>query len=346
MGARSPVPRPLGRALEPLYAGVVAARNRSFDRGRRVVDPGVPVVSVGNLSVGGTGKTPVVMAIVRWLLEAGRRPCVAMRGYGPRIDGISDEQAEYMERFGDDAPVVAQPDRVAGLAELRARRPEIDCAVLDDGFQHRFVARRLDVVVADATRSPFDDRLLPAGWLREPPASLARAHALVVTHARAAGEPAASALEARARAVNGGLTVARGEHAWARLAVSGPAGAAERREAPSWLGGKRVAVACAIGSPDGLLRAVRALGPSEVVETLRRDHHLWTPEDAAEIGGARADVVLTTAKDWSKLRRALPADWPTPVARPELEIEWTAGAEALERLVLDAAAPVGPAVVG
>src|ERR1043165_360740 len=161
---RGPVPGAVGRLLARGYAWEIGRRNRRYDAGRGVVRFDRPVISVGNLSVGGTGKTPMVAHIVGLLLEAGRRPCIAMRGYAGR-GGMSDEAEEYRGRFPG-IPIVARANRTLGLIELFSREHETggqqtDCIVLDDGFQHRRIARDLDVVMVDASRDPFDDALLP-----------------------------------------------------------------------------------------------------------------------------------------------------------------------------------------
>ncbi len=156
-----------------------------------------------NLSVGGTGKTPMVMHVLRVLLERGYRPCVAMRGYSKSKDGAADETDAYRRAFPE-VPIMAQPDRIAGLRSLLERTPaekQFDRVVLDDGFQHRQIARDLDVVLIDATpgRSVFADRLLPAGWLRERVGSLARASAVVLTHAELASREHIDALRGAIR---------------------------------------------------------------------------------------------------------------------------------------------------
>ncbi len=242
-GRRGPVPAWLGRIGEPLYRRAINYRNRRFDAGAGVHRLNVPVISVGNLSVGGTGKTPMVMHVLRVLLEGGHKPCVAMRGYSKRGQskrgqskhqhsrsardapaessliieqvagsmaawtgrergqswtdtgaggewggvsnlGFSDEADEYRRAFPD-LPLIARPDRIVGLRELLEKpfKPVVDCVVLDDGFQHRQIARDLDIVLVDASHPPMRDHLLPRGYLREPPESLRRASCVVITHA-------------------------------------------------------------------------------------------------------------------------------------------------------------------
>jgi tetraacyldisaccharide 4'-kinase len=319
------MPGPLGRLLARVYQWEVSRRNRRFDAGRGVVALDRPVISVGNLSVGGTGKTPFVSLLVRWLREDGCWPCVAMRGYSPRgAARDSDEAALYRREFPD-LPLVVGADRTTGLLELFASEAggRVDRVVLDDGFQHRALARDLDIVLLDATRDPFADRCLPAGWLREPAANLSRAHAAVVTHAEHASAGMVEALKACARSsLPGGAPVCVAAHEWSAIRVTGGHGA-ERDEPTPWLRGRRVLVCCAIGNPGPLVRSARnASGADPVATMLLRDHDPYEgPTIARVIDAARranADTILTTEKDWVKLAHVRPDQWPCPVARPRL----------------------------
>ncbi len=334
-----PVPGLLGRALAGVYAREMVRRNRRYDAGVGVARVGRPVISVGNLSVGGTGKTPLVTWIVRRLLDEGRRPCIAMRGYRAK-GGIADEAAIYRRRFLELA-IVAQPDRTRGLEELFAtgEGQRVDCVVLDDGFQHRRIARDLDIVLVDASRSAFDDALLPAGWLREPVASLARADAVVVTHAEHVG---ARVDELRARLMEAapGAPISVTRHEWGGLDV-------QRREEDeshdlAWLDGQRALAVCAIGNPDAFLaEAGRVLGDRLVGAITMRDHDRYAAGTVQRlIRRARsldADVILTTEKDWVKLARVPAGEWPCAVARPRLELTFADGEGELGRLVSAAA---------
>src|SRR4051812_23350103 len=174
--------RALTSAIEPIYRGVVNARNARFDRGRSVQRVDRPVISVGNITTGGTGKTPVV----RWLADAlrarGIQPAILMRGYKSAPGQTSDEQ-ELLRSQLPSVVVHANPDRVAGAQEVLRDHPDVQAFILDDGFQHRRLHRDFDLVLIDAT-NPFGyDRLLPRGLLREPLAGLARAHAILITRA-------------------------------------------------------------------------------------------------------------------------------------------------------------------
>ena len=169
--------------LEPSYTLAIAARNTLFDKHlRRTRHLLHPVISIGNLTTGGTGKTPMVIDLARRLRALGRRPAILTRGY-KSTDGFSDEAAVMQLELGQDMPVEVNGDRAAGAAAVLARAPRTDVFLLDDGFQHRQIHRDLDIVLIDAT-CPFGyGHLLPRGLLREPKVNLARADAVIVTRA-------------------------------------------------------------------------------------------------------------------------------------------------------------------
>ncbi len=328
----SPLPgvlAPFGPLFEAVYRFELGRRSRAFDRGKGVVTLDRPVVSVGNLSVGGTGKTPMVRRIVRTLRDAGLDPAIAMRGYAAR-NGLSDEADEY-RRSLDTVPVVAQPNRVQGLLDLFAtdRGERVDCVVLDDGFQHRRLARCFDLVLIDATRDPFADHLLPRGWLREGPDALRRAHAVAITRADAGDPSKVREIAANARRINPRLVIAAYRHAWTALAVHEPGNAAMpvREEPLGWLRERRVGVACAIANPDAFLAMVRTHAPRSPLDVastvILPDHDAYDgPALKRVIDLSHAcEALLITDKDWSKLARVRPELWGCPVVVPRLEME-------------------------
>jgi tetraacyldisaccharide 4'-kinase len=326
---RPPIPAPLGLIAEPFYRAAVAWRNRAFDASRGVTRLSVPVFSVGNLSVGGSGKTPMVMRIVEWLRAAGHRPAIAMRGYRAVPGRMSDEEAEYRNRFLD-VPIVAQPDRLAGLKPI-LDAGQADCVVLDDGFQHRYIARDLDIVLVDATRSPFEDRCLPAGWLREPVESLERAGIVVLTHAEAVTESEISNLKSQISNLISPTPVFTARHVWTSLRIAGAP------DAPiEWLRGRPVIVACGIGNPAAFIAAVRSAGAIMPGAVERRDHHEWNRADIEEVRGRLGRSpeawVVTTEKDWVKLNRLDLTG--LPIARPVLSIDLGSEQELLRERVL------------
>ncbi|MDX2132802.1 MAG: tetraacyldisaccharide 4'-kinase [Planctomycetota bacterium] len=349
---RPPLAGPLGRLASRVYARVIARRNRAWDRGEGVITFDRPVISVGNLSVGGTGKTPAVLRLIRALLDDQRRPCVAMRGYAsPTGRGEDSDEARLYAAAFPGVPIVAQPNRVEGLLDLFAaeRGRAVDCVLLDDGFQHRRVARQCDIVLIDATRSPFDDALLPAGWLREPVASLARAHAVLLTHADRAGRERVAALARRVREVlPPRAVVAACAHAWGGFTRHDP-GTDDRNAAGApvaapvgALRGRRVFAACAIGNPDPFLDAARGACAGPLAGALiLRDHDPYAPPTLARLVEAlqrtRAEALLVTPKDWTKLDAVHPARWPCPVYVPTLDLRFESGEHELLGLVREAA---------
>ena len=300
--------------LEPGYAVAVAARHLAFDLGlRRRHDLGRPTVSVGNLTTGGTGKTPVVEALAAHLIERGRRPAILLRGHGASADAVaqeagppgprhqaSDEAMAYRRRFGAAALVAADPDRVRAAAWALHHRPDTDVLLLDDGFQHRRVRRDRDIVLIDAT-CPFGyDHLLPRGLLREPLRSLARADAVVITRADRVAAGALGELRAAlARRVREGVPILEAEHAWVGLVDHAGAGHAvdALRDTPTF-------AFCGIGRPGPFFEMAEA-HTRLVGRRVFDDHHAYSDGDrldlrrVAERVGAAA--LLTTVKDAVKL---------------------------------------------
>jgi tetraacyldisaccharide 4'-kinase len=341
MERKPPLPSVIGEPLSWLYGAVVSRRNRRYDSGRGVVELDRPVVSVGNLSLGGTGKTPLVAHMIRVLRSAGKWACVAMRGYGWAKGREADEAKEYLAEFPD-LPLVAQPNRLDGLIDLFASGAgeRVDCVILDDGFQHRRIARAMDVVLVDATRSPFEDRLFPAGWLREPVESLGRADAVVLTHEEAVDDVVCAALEQRVREVAPSALVVRARHEWEALDIHVPDGEGwqSHREAVGFIRGWKGFVVCAIGNPEAFLK--QCGGVCEVAGSLAlRDHDPYMPSTIErvldEVQRAGAEVILTTRKDWMKLERALSVRWRVPVCVVRLRMR-VGGGGAMENSVLRA----------
>lgn len=264
-----------------------------------------PVISVGNLSMGGTGKSPVVAAIAQWLVAHGERPAILSRGYGrvDRADGVvvvSDGSRilEGCERSGDEplmlarqvagAVVCVSPDRhLAGT--LAERRLGCTVHVLDDGFQHLQLARDLDVLVTTLGEIP-QGRVIPMGRLREPLDAAARAQVLVVSGATA-GAAAAEAWS---------LGISQSCGAQRTLGAPVRVGSRESGVGSRAADGKVLAVA-GIANPARFVDALRDAGHTVADSVLFPDHHRYTRADLDRIAGALkqcgADAVFTTDKD-------------------------------------------------
>jgi len=322
-------------ALVPFYAAAVAGRNTLFDWGlRRPRSLGRPVVSVGNLSTGGTGKTPMVIEMVRRLQALGARPAVLLRGYRAGAGG-SDEAAVLSGELGPAVPIAADPSRVRAAEAVLAANPDVSVFVLDDGFQHRQVQRDLDLVLIDATDPLATAHLLPRGFLREPADNLRRASAVIITRADAAAGPDLADLDRLVTALHGREPVAHAAHRWSGLRTGSGDGVPV-----DGLRGQEVLAVCGIGNPGPFLAMVRAACAGCEALTFG-DHHAYTESDMAGIA-ARArqgscGAIVTTEKDWVKwsaLPRgpALLAGAP-PVYRPILTIEMLDGSDALTQLL-------------
>jgi tetraacyldisaccharide 4'-kinase len=330
---------PLTYPVSWIYGLAVATRNSGFDRGRRVAAVDVPVISVGNITAGGAGKTPMVGWIAAWLLTQGRRPLIAMRGYGARAGEPSDEQQEHRQRLPD-VHVLANPDRVVALKAFLPGHTEVDCVVLDDGFQHRRLARDLDLVLVDATRGSMRDHLLPRGWLREPLVNLGRADAVIVTRADGADDGLAGEIER----YHGKPPVAWSRHVWTHLQVL----ATDERpefEDVAWLAGKRLVTMLGVGHPTPILGQLERAGATVAGNVPARDHERY---DRARITVARGlcegvDALVMTGKDWVKARHLIDlASWPVPIVVPWLEIDVFDGEDALKQLILNAVTAQAP----
>lgn len=325
---------PLTTIAAKCYAAVVAYRNRGFDRGGRVQDVGRPVISVGNLTTGGTGKTPTVQWIARFLQSQGHTPIVALRGYGAARGQQSDEAREH-ETMLANVPVLANPDRVAAIRQHLKADATPDVVVLDDGFQHRFVARQMDLVLIDARRPLDHERMLPAGRLREPLAALGRATDVLVTHA-ACVDPL---LGSQIQAAHGRAAVAWCDHVWTGLTRIDANGI--QKLPVTAIEGMRLVTRFGIATTAGVIDQIRQHGGLVVQDIPRRDHAEVTAAEVSQLNAAceGANALCVTAKDWVKLRPLI--DWDTfsvPVVVPTLALSFVSGEDAFKRRILDSLA--------
>ena len=317
-------------AAEPFYAAVAAARNRMFEAGlRKSHRLPRPVVSVGNITTGGTGKTPVVRWLAERLRDHGRRVAILARGYGARAGRAGDEQVMLDCLLNDSSAeaqrvaLLANPDRVAAATQFLRERPETDAFVLDDGFQHRRLARDLDVLLVSAT-SPFGyGHVLPRGMLREPLRGLGRAGAVIITHADQAPAGELDAIEREVRPFNPHAPVYRAVHAHAALR-RGP----EHESRPmEELRGANWFALCGIGDPKTFLRQLQSVGGRCAGHRWFADHHRYTDADLADVRrearSAGADALVTTEKDWAKLKNLAGAgDADLPIWRVDVRVRF------------------------
>ena len=314
------------------YAAAVAVRSAAYDAGLLpVAHASIPVVSIGNLTLGGTGKTPMVAWVARHYRSMGRKVAIVSRGYAAKAGETSDEARELGILLPDVAHE-ADRDRAAAVRRAVARHGA-EIAILDDGFQHRRLARSLDIVTIDAT-DPFGaGRMFPRGLLREGVAALARADAVVVTRCDLVDARTVAAIAETVRSRCGDRTPAvwaESRHGPTRLRfASGETTPLER------LAGRRVVAVCGIGNPAPFRATLERLGAKLVSTLTFPDHHAYDEADrAAMLDAAKrsdAEWVVTTLKDLVKLRENRLGD--LPVAAVEIELEITSGREPLERLL-------------
>jgi tetraacyldisaccharide 4'-kinase len=308
MGAR--VARTLLAPFELTYGGVVALREKLYDSGVLPTRAApIPAVSVGNLTVGGTGKTPVSAWLARELVSRGAKPAVVLRGYG-------SEETLVHRHLNSDAPVVASTDRAAGIEQ--AAESGCDVAVLDDAFQHRRAARAADVVLVSTERWSERRHLLPAGPWREPLSALRRASLVMVTRKSASAEDARHVAGMVGSAAAGvPITIVHLAPRELRSLSTEPdilpLGA---------IAGRRVLAISAIGDPRAFEAQLSALD-ARVEPRAFPDHHRFTAGEVARLsrtaaelardggdGGDGPPVALCTLKDAVKLAPRWPREAP------------------------------------
>jgi tetraacyldisaccharide 4'-kinase len=316
--SRRPDARLVRLALLPasaLWRSAMVARELAYRQGWLAThDLPLPSVAIGNLTVGGSGKTPVAIWVAQHYVAQGLVPGILLRGYG------ADETLVHQHAVPE-ARVVADPDRAAGADRALARGAQV--LVLDDAFQRLDVRRDLNLAVVSAETTRAVRWPLPAGPWREGLGALERADAVVVTRKRATPEAAqllAADLQAR---VKGPVAIAHLCLRFVEGMVSGT------RYPVSTLAGKRVVAASGIADPDAFVAQTKATGAAVQVATWK-DHHDYRDEDVAWLAHAarRADHVVITEKDAVKLRTRWPSSVPEPLVAV-LDLGWEEGGEAI-----------------
>jgi tetraacyldisaccharide 4'-kinase len=303
-GRRGPWPaflRLLLWAASLPYGLAVRVRNLAYDRGwNRSFSADVPVVSVGNLTVGGAGKTPCVEYAAGFFSEREARVAILSRGYGSEAGGLNDEGLVLSENLPDVPAPLQGADRVE-LARIAVEELQSEVLVLDDGFQHRRLRRDLDVVLIDSTAPWGFGYLLPRGLLREPVSSLRRAGAVVLTRCDQSAPDTLAELREQVGRLAPGATVAETVHAPEGLVNE------DAREGIHAVRDRAVAGFCGLGNPEGFRRTLLDLGARLTDFRSFPDHHAYTRDDVEGLrcwaGRQPHDaLVLTTQKDLVKLR--------------------------------------------
>jgi tetraacyldisaccharide 4'-kinase len=313
------VTRALAGAAAAVYGTAWEARRRAYAAGLlRPRAAGARVVSIGNLTAGGTGKTTLTLHLAQVLLASGADPAVVCRRYRPGPDGRADEELLYAAALGADRVYAGRVKwRLARAAAAAGRSP----VLVDDGFSHWALERDVDLVLIDASDPWGGGDLLPVGRLREPRRALQRAEAVVLT--RVTGATDVASLREQIRRYAPAARLAAGRHR--------PAGVLDGQGRPARAAGPAVVVT-ATGNPEAVRRTATEAGFAPVRLSAYRDHHWFHPAEARaeeRRAAAAGETLLVTAKDAVR--------WPAGPAGPPAVLavawEWVEGGREIETLV-------------
>jgi tetraacyldisaccharide 4'-kinase len=338
--ARAAMLRAATACAEPFYATAMRLRNALYDRRIfRTTSLGKPAISIGNITTGGTGKTPVVQWLAKRLLGANHHPAVLLRGYKRNAAGISDEQSLLQAALGE-IPVLADPDRIAGARMALRKFPRTSVFLLDDAMQHRRAARQFELILIHAGEPFGFGHVLPRGMLREPLDGLRRASAFLITHADEASQRDLAEIEAVLHEHQPAAPIFRCDHTIADFRASDPRGAEPRAgqtpidrdsSIPSLLG-RRYLAFCGIGSPESFFQKLQSSDGDCAGTRAFADHHDYSVSDLTALQqlarDTSAEILITSEKDWVKLAplaRNLPGH--LPIWRASLALKFWPGQE-------------------
>ena len=341
-GAFASVARLLLNIIAVFYGAGIWLRNRLYDGGQvksyAVTAAGlvtsdrtqatVPVISVGNITVGGTGKTPLVIWLCNLFREQDVNCAILTRGY-KAAKGESDEPGMLAKNCPGSA-VVVNPDRLAGAIEaVKKRRAQV--LIMDDGFQHRRLHRDIDIITIDAMQPFGYGRLLPAGLLREPVSALKRAQAVILTRCDLVSKNNLTELTAAINRINPNVIIAKTIHSPV-FAVSG-----ERQITLEELKSKKAYIFCGIANPDAFLATVGLVGVNIVGSRIYDDHYNYTANDVNDIyrDAAKSDaqMILTTEKDYNKISKPASGEGELVLAYLAIRLQFVDGADRIRELI-------------
>ncbi len=319
--------RALLAAAEIPYTWVVQARNRAYDRGTlRTHWVGVPVISVGNLVLGGTGKTPLVAWLAGWFRDRGIKVAILSRGYGA-VGKTGNDEAKELRCLLPDVPHFQNPDRV-GAARQAINELKAEVLILDDGFQHRRLHRDLDIVLLNALEPFGFGHVFPRGTLREPLSELRRAHVVVLSHAKFI-DPA---FRAKIRSTVQQLAP---EAEWAEVVYEpqGLVSASGEIQSIALYRRQNVAAFCGIGNPAAFRLTLEECGFRVIAFQEFPDHHFYRAEELRRLAdwANRLDVsaVICTPKDLVKIASNYLGE--RPLWALQTKVAFVLGEEALEK---------------
>jgi tetraacyldisaccharide 4'-kinase len=315
------------RVAEVPYTIAVTLRNRRYDRGAAEVhNVDVPIITVGNLTLGGTGKTPMVKWLAQRFQKAGLSLAIVSRGYGAAEGKRNDEAMELAQSLPN-VPHIQNRDRVAA-AQQAIREFKSQLILLDDGYQHRRLGRDLDIVLLDALEPFGFEHVFPRGTLREPLVGLRRASVVCLSRADAISQSERDSIRARVAKIAPEAAWCEAAHAASKLI-----NARGESQPLEFLAGHRVAAFCGIGNPAGFRHTLTAAGCEPVAWQEFPDHHAYMSADQSKLvalaQNSKADIFVCTQKDLVKLPQHELGG--TPLWAVSIETKFLAGKELLEQ---------------
>jgi len=320
-----------------IYSVIIRLRNFFYDKHIFAIHHAkAAVISVGNITAGGTGKTPLVIWLCNEISRKERNKAnehklaILTRGYKTTRNN-TDEPAILTENCPQ-CKVVVNPDRVIGGAQAIGEY-SANVLILDDGFQHRRLSRDIDIVTIDAT-CPFGyGRIIPAGLLREPPSTIKRADAVVITRCDQVSESQLSQVEEKLRNIKSNILVAKSVHQPVYIKTMN-----DRQISMEQFKSRKVFAFCGIGNPDSFINSLKKLGCEIVGSKIFDDHYQYSDSSLEQMKqqsqNLGTELVLTTQKDWTKIR-LLESAKDLPLAYLAIEIRFLSGEEELRGLIED-----------
>ncbi len=319
------------------YSIIIHLRNVLYSKGwLKAYRANAMVISVGNITTGGTGKTPLVIWLCKFLQQKGIPCAVLTRGYKTHTQTrVTIDEPVILAESCPDAKIIVNPNRVEAAAEA-VNKFGAKVLIMDDGFQHRRLHRDLDIVTIDGT-CPFGyGKLLPAGLLREPVASLKRADAAVVTRCDQISESELSQIEKKLQLINPDMVIARSIHnpICAKSVI-------DEEITIEQLRSRKIFAFCGIGNPGTFLNTIKSTGANLVGSKIYNDHYHYTDSDIDDIHGQanrlEADLILSTQKDHTQYA-IHNMQYEIPFAYLVIELKFLTGEDKLKELIGDALA--------
>lgn len=317
-----------------VYSSIVRLRNFFYDKYIfKIHHSQIPVISIGNITLGGTGKTPLVI----WLckeLSRNNNCAILTRGYKAHNSHCAKRNIDEPEMLSKSCPntkVIVNPNRVIGVAEAIGKF-DAKIIIMDDGFQHRRLARDLDIITIDATRPFGYGKIFPAGLLREPISSLKRADAVVITRCDNTNESELNKIEDKLHTINPEMIISRSIHAPVRAININ-----NEEISLQQLKDKKIFAFCGIGNPKAFLHTIRNLGCDITGSKIYNDHHDYTNDDLSDIckeaKHLKSEIILTTQKDWTKISILNTTKNDLTLAYIAIELKFITGEDKLRNLI-------------